>query len=192
MGEPPNLQYETLQIPPIPKRLLVVGAPRSGTHFIAEFLQGFGMRVAHERMGEDGTVNSSWLAMRAVNDPVIKVIGRQNYDFEKMLHLVRHPFQCIPSMSLHVTAHFWDWQERHSRLKVDDPEDLEKIAAFWVFWTDGCTHLCGQNVLRLEDIASLGKPAGVGKTRREPIKLDDCGAMAEEVAKRMDVYGYKS
>jgi hypothetical protein len=185
-----DIDYEPLQHSPIAKRLLVIGAPRSGTHFIAAFLQEFGMRVKHERMGEDGTVNFAWLAMRVRNDPIVKVTGRQNYDFDQMMHIVRHPLMCIPSISANLPRHFWDWQEIHSDLHIPDEDDLEMVAAFWIFWTDGCQHLCDKT-LRLEDLAHMGKPEGLGVQRnKDPITLDDCGAMAEEVEKRMKLYGY--
>jgi hypothetical protein len=185
-----DIKYEHIQHEPIAKRLLVVGAPRSGTHFIADVLQGFGMRVKHERMGEDGTVNCAWLAMRQEGDEIITVTGRQNYDFDKIVQLVRHPLECIPSMSKNLTPMFWKWQAAHSDLHIPDPTDLEMVAAFWIFWTDGCLHLADKTI-RLEDISNLGKPVGenIGRVKG-PIKIEDCGGAAEGVMKRMEVYNY--
>jgi hypothetical protein len=189
MSDLPNIEYEPLQHEPIPKRLLVIGTPRSGTHFFTKLMQGFGMRVQHERMGEDGTVNCAWLAMRMPNDPVIKVTGRQNYDFDRIIHLIRHPLPTIASMSHALHGVFWEWQEIHSNLHIHDTTDLEKLAAFWLFWTDGCKHLC-DTAIRLEDIAHLGPPVAESKIKKQ-ITLTDLGCMGGEVSNRMADYGYK-
>jgi hypothetical protein len=85
---------------------------------------------------------------------------------------------------------WWSWQEFHSKLKIDTTSDYERFAAFWVFWTDGCQHLCDKTI-RLEDIAHLGDQAGKGIHKREEIRLKDLGAMAVTVADRMDLYGYQ-
>jgi hypothetical protein len=101
---------EALEGEPIPKRLLVVGSPRSGTMYFTQFLRRFGMRVSHERMGEDGTVNAGWLAPKLEEDPLIVGRGRQHYEFEKIIHLVRNPLACIDSLSREMHDVFWRWQ----------------------------------------------------------------------------------
>ncbi len=153
-------------------------------------LNRFGMRVKHERMGEDGTVNWAWLAMRSKDDPVLLVDGRQHYTFDRIIHLVRHPLVTIESLSRELNPVFWDWQERHSKIAVPDRSDIEKVAAFWVFWTDGCQHLCDQQ-LRLEDIAHLGEVEGKGKGDKRRLHPEELGCMEEEVTKRAELYGYK-
>jgi len=183
------ITYDTLSEAPIPKRLLVIGSPRSGTRFITNLLNEFGLRVRHERMGEDGTVNGAWLAMRMKDDPLIQVTGRQHYEFDKIVHLVRHPLATIQSLSNEMSRVWWDWQKIHSRLTIDDPSDLEQIAAFWVFWTDGCQHLCDTHI-RLEDICHLGRQTGQGVKPRHKISYDDFGVMKQTVLDRMKIYGY--
>jgi len=184
------IEYEPPRREPIPKRLLVVGSPRSGTHFFAKLLQNFGMRVKHERMGEDGTVNSAWLAMKQKNDTLLHVEGRQHYTFDKILHIVRHPLPTIESLSRELSPVFWEWQYAHSKIAIDDPHDLERVSAFWVFWTDGCQHLCDTHI-RLEDIAHLGDVVGKGKQLSRRIEPLELGCMQEEVEKRCEIYGYK-
>lgn len=174
-----------------PKRLLVVGAPRSGTLFFANFLQTLGMRVNHERMGQDGVVNASWLPMRAEGDNFIGSQGRQDYTFERILHLVRHPLPCIESMSRELPKVWWDWQEQYSELAISDPKDLERVAALWIFWTDGCQHLCDAHI-RLEDVAHLGERVNKGRNDPSQITLDDLGSCAGTVELRMGTYGYRA
>ena len=176
---------------PWPKRLLVIGCPRSGTQFITGLLNNFGMRVAHERMAEDGTVNCAWLATKMRGDTLIKTKGRQHYDFDQIVHIVRHPLKCIDSMSRELPPSWWDWQEQHSKLHVD-PRNIEEVAAFWVFWADGCQHLCDQHI-RLEDIQHLMPPRNVAKDKSKVMQLgfDDLGVMKDEVLKRCEIFKYK-
>ncbi len=175
------------------KRLLVVGSPRSGTKFCASFLQDLGLRVNHERMGEDGTVNGAWLAPRTEGDTFLQPpCGREGYTFDKIIHLVRHPLKTIHSLSveMHDFYPFWEWQEKFSNLKVNDRDDLELVAAFWLFWTDGCARLA-DSTIRLEDI-SRGRPAlNMGAPRSTLLEWPNLGAMelpVREAAKRYD-YG---
>jgi hypothetical protein len=184
------IEYDPLIEKPIAKRLLAIGSPRSGTRFLTNLLNKFGLRVRHERMGEDGTVNPAWLAMRMKNDPLIQCTGRQHYEFDQIVHIVRHPLAVIRSLSLEMSEVWWKWQEVHSHLEVSDPSDLEKTAAFWVFWTDGCQHLCDTHI-RLEDISHLGDPTGKGVKPEGRIVGSDLGAMEETVAQRCETYGYK-
>lgn len=183
------IEYDPLIQAPIPKRLLVVGSPRSGTRFITNFLNQFGLQVRHERMGEDGTVNGAWLAMRMKDDTLIKVAGRQHYEFDQIIHLVRHPLAVIRSLSLEMSEVWWKWQSVHSKIEIPDPSDLELIAAFWVFWTDGCQHLCDTHI-RLEDISHLGDRTGKGVQPEGRLTPDDLGCMALTVAERCKTYGY--
>lgn len=185
------IEFDPVVQPPIPKRLLVVGCPRSGTQFFCNLLQIFGMRVNHERMGEDGMVNAAWLAESQVNDKLIRIKGRQHYEFGRILHLIRHPVPCIESMSRELPETWWTWQEAHSNLHIDDPRDLEMMAAFWIFWTDGCQHLCDKHI-RLEDVAHIGDRTNKGRHPAKPITLNNLGSCAGEVEKRMETYGYKS
>jgi len=183
-------KYDTPTTPPIPKRLMVVGSPRSGTHFITTLLNLFGMRVSHERMGEDGIVNAAWLAMRKPNDALINPMGRQHYEFDRIIHLVRNPLDTIGSLQCEMTPIWWEWQKFHTNVEITDPSDLEKVAAFWVCWTDGCQRLADASI-KLEHIRHLGQPEGVGVAARSEVKIHDLGAMQETVEQRMEFYGYK-
>jgi hypothetical protein len=181
---------EALEGEPIPKRLLVVGSPRSGTMYFTQFLRRFGMRVSHERMGEDGTVNAGWLAPKLEEDPLIVGRGRQHYEFEKIIHLVRNPLACIDSLSREMHDVFWRWQRLHSQIEVP-PDDIERIAAFWVFWTDACQHMCDEYV-RLEDIAHLGDVENRGIHFPAKLQTDALGSLKNDIEARMLLYGYQA
>jgi hypothetical protein len=184
--------YERPVEPPIPKRLLVIGSPRSGTHFMTALLNIFGMRVRHERMGEDGTVNSAWLAMKKINDSLINPVGRQHYEFDQIIHLVRNPLDTIGSLASEMSQAFWEWQEEHSNIAIyaENPK-IDRIAAFWVFWTDGCQHLC-DSTIKLESIQHLGPVQGKAVHKRAEVKIADLGDQGKMVMDRMELYGYNN
>jgi hypothetical protein len=172
----------------IQKRLLVIGCPKSGTKFYAELLESWGFRIRHERMGEDGTVNSGWLMRKLVDDPLLVGKGRQHYEFDRIIHLVRHPLACIDSMRRELSRQFWEWQQIHSGIEVV-PGNLETLAAFWLYWTDGCERGSDLRV-RLEDIQHLKPRANAGLEEPYAIKVEDLGSMAAEIESRLILYGY--
>jgi hypothetical protein len=186
------VQYDTLTRAPIPKRLLVIGSPRSGTQFITGLLNRFGLRVRHERMGEDGTVNCAWLVYRIKNDPLIQISGRQHYEFDQIVHIVRHPFAVIASLSAEMYGVFWDWQYRHSNIRVN-PKLLSTVANFWMFWSDGCQKL-SDSMVRLEDIAHLGERKNAGIHEHMKLSLDsfEDEEIREALERRCKRYGYKT
>lgn len=172
------------------KRLLVVGSPRSGTQFFAKMLQNFGMRVNHERMGEDGIVNSAWLIPE---DPSFSDPGRVNYSFDKIIHLVRHPLQVIDSISREGESFgpFWEIQERHTGLKILDFTDMEAIAEFWLHWTRGC-HQMADMYIRLEDVQHLGDKVHEGPNADKRMKLEwsDVGEAEKALRKQAARFKY--
>jgi hypothetical protein len=174
---------------PIQKRLLVIGSPRSGTGYFTRVLNAWGMRVCHERMGEDGIVNCTWLMRRFDDDPLMIGKGRQHYQFEKIIHLVRNPLKCIDSLNRDLSRQFWDWQILHSGIEVV-PGCMETYAAFWLYWTDGCERGSDERV-RLEDIQHLGQRRNQGMSQPRDLKLEHLGSMADEVEHRMMMYGYE-
>lgn len=185
-----TIEYDIPQNDPIPKRLLVVGSPRSGTQFATIFLNKLGLRVRHERMGADGTVNAAWLANRLVDDSLLRVHGRQHFEFDKIVHLVRHPYPTISSLTCEMHSAFWRWQFRHTGIEIDT-EDISTVAEFWLFWTDGCTKLA-DSTIRMEDIAHLGEPANQGHRPRFQVAREDfTGELQATLDARLAQYGYK-
>jgi len=81
------------------KKFLCIGHPRCGTSSISYYLNQMGYKVGHENMDYDGV--SSW--MLAVKDdiyPYGNIINIDKYKFENIIHLIRNPFDAIPSIIL--------------------------------------------------------------------------------------------
>lgn len=83
------------------KKLLITGCGRSGTFYATEVWRSLGLDIRHERpvpphgsMGKDGM--ASWfMAVNDLNPPFgPSAIG---YEFDFVLHLVRHPLKVIAS-----------------------------------------------------------------------------------------------
>ena len=87
-------------------RLLLVGHPRSGTQFMARLMAASGYQVGHEMDAANGT--SNWLS--AIDEPPPEPFTwmrgrRSDYGFNVVLHVVRDPATCIPSVAFTET-HF--------------------------------------------------------------------------------------
>mgnify|MGYP003647797370 FL=1 len=70
-------------------KLLITGAPRSGTHFTARLLFNLGLDIRHETVDTNGTVSSVH---------TLKPSG-----FTKVVHQIRDPLKSISSL------HKIDW-----------------------------------------------------------------------------------
>jgi hypothetical protein len=83
------------------KKLLITGCGRSGTFYATEVWRSLGLDIRHERpvashgsMGKDGM--ASWFM--TVDDPNPPFgPSATGYEFEFVLHLVRHPLKVIAS-----------------------------------------------------------------------------------------------
>lgn len=90
---------------PLKRMLLITGSGRSGTTYAAKTMQAVGLDVPHELTGEHGTsslfflVDSDWypsLPWYAGRNHVGE--RRSDYEFQHVLHVVRHPLKTIPSI----------------------------------------------------------------------------------------------
>jgi hypothetical protein len=70
-------------------KIIIAGAPRSGTLYISAVLRQLGLDIQHEVMGADGMV--SWFALLGRYFPRIPPDAI-------WLHQVRHPLHCISSL----------------------------------------------------------------------------------------------
>jgi hypothetical protein len=78
-----------------PKKILVVGHPRTGTGYTAKLLQSWGLDIGHETMGEDGT--SDWsLATRERS--LWQDLNFGDYEWDTIIYCVRDPKDSIPSI----------------------------------------------------------------------------------------------
>lgn len=80
------------------KKVLGVGHPRTGTQYHARLLSSFGVRVSHERMGQDGVVG--WmLCAQADRYPYLgKKWDSSNVTYDYVIYNVRDPRDSIPSI----------------------------------------------------------------------------------------------
>ena len=77
--------------------ILITGHPRSGTGYMAELFQRFGMDVQHERMGEDGISCWAW-ATFDVDAPWCD--GPRPGCETHLVHVVRHPLAVAQSVAM--------------------------------------------------------------------------------------------
>jgi|GEM_PF-61610 len=82
------------------RNILVVGHPKSGSGYMTQLLQSFGLDIGHELMKQDGI--SSWMfAVIDENNPFAlnKYAKTRKYSFFKyIIHHVRNPQETIPSI----------------------------------------------------------------------------------------------
>ena len=150
----------------IPKKVLVVGCPRSGTTYMSAILRECGLKVSHERLGRDGT-SSWWFApTRSVIPPGYHPfdgnssrggshpdkIGPEVYDFGVVIHLVRHPLNACAGIRAHVTGQAWRYIEAHVGVGLDVPDPLRSVL-FWTRWNRLIVEHAPGAVVRLEHLA---------------------------------------
>lgn len=176
------------------KRLLVVGSPRSGTRFFAGWLQDLGMRVKHESMGQDGTVDSTFTVPRTTADPDSwSKAGLYQYRFDKVVHLVRSPLRVIESLARELPPSWWRWQEIHTGIAVEgERPTFDEVARWWLWWTERADRLSSRR-LRVDPLFAGGLATNVGRRARVVPELwRDALAPETESALlvRMQQYGY--
>ncbi|NIV72651.1 MAG: hypothetical protein GWN16_16230, partial [Calditrichae bacterium] len=132
------------------KKLLITGCGRSGTFYAAEVWRSLGLDIRHERpikphgkMGEDGV--ASWLM--AANDPNPPFgPSAVDYEFEVIVHQVRHPLKVIASVAQFILAKGQfapDYIERNvprTRIHSDEQildekqQHILEAARYWYYW----------------------------------------------------------
>lgn len=128
---------------PEPKRLLVLGSPRSGSRTLTRMLQKSGVEVAHEMVAKDGTVSSYFAVDDYWYQGPHSSRGRQQrpsaYAFEETWHLWRDPRHTLASMvQKPLSRAWWAWQERHTGIPWDGECLLHQSACFWIDWQELC------------------------------------------------------
>jgi len=132
------------------KKLLITGCGRSGTLYTAEVWRSLGLDIRHERpipphgsMGRDGA--ASWfMAVDDTNPPFGP--GTRGYQFECVLHVVRHPLKVIASVAQFILQHGVpspEYIEQHApetRLTFEErtlePKQqlILRAARYWYHW----------------------------------------------------------
>jgi len=191
------VEYAKAAQPLIQKPLLVICCPRSGSTSCTKLINDhMGLSVGHEEMGVDGIVYCHWAVPRLASAPSLELetIQRQDYEFVRVVHLVRSPLSTIDSLRREMSAHYWTWQELHTGIVMDiedgDRPTHEQVAAYWCRWYDIC-EIQSSETWAIETLSADHKVkmnAGI----REPLPLwyEDLGSMQEQVEVRARENGY--
>jgi hypothetical protein len=107
--------------------LLVTGCGRSGTAYAARWFD-----VGHEVFQPHRGISSWYMA------PPIGSVPRTQYgvvhdvDFDRVVHLVRHPLQAITSI-MTLNEDSWSYVEAHIGSRVSDTP-LVRAMRYWLDW----------------------------------------------------------
>ena len=140
---------------------LVVGCGRSGTHFLAKFLQLNGLDIGHEATGKAGAV--AWLL--AAED----VRRQREVTFEKTAHIIRSPVTALRSLQT-MTRGSWDYVFRYlPQCRHSDP--FVASARYWVWWNRLSREQASLSV-RLEDFEEDGQKTAAKLSEFFELPLD--------------------
>jgi hypothetical protein len=129
------------------RKLLAVGCPRSGSHFLVRVLQNCGVKVGHEMFKADGTVGMFFAVEDCYypgkhwttdDEQPVEDESRQHrsdFEFEQVWHYTRDPRKVIPSVaSRFLNPQIWPWQERHTGISCGIYPKTLRAMRFWVAW----------------------------------------------------------
>ena len=148
------------------KKILCIGHPRTGTNTITDYMNQLGYNIRHEKMGIDGC--SSW--MLAVNDndyPWGNVKNINQYHFDKIVHIVRNPFDAIPSIILENkyggNQKSYNFRKRNIKkyLNIDLPNgkniknNIETAIQTYIYWSKICELKKPDVVCKIENTDTL-------------------------------------
>lgn len=117
---------------------LITGNPRSGTKSLAISLRRVGVDMPHEKMGNDGTVSCFFFVdsspyPRGEYGPTHVDDGEfSDWEWNSIIHLVRHPLKCIASMRSIVGKDHQAWWRANNLAYSDKPKLLVCMEA-WYF-----------------------------------------------------------
>ncbi len=151
--------------------ILVTGCPRSGTKNYTAYLVSKGQRIQHERPGEDGTCD--WRA----------AVRADSSEWSEVIHLVRHPLNCISSMTT-LGPNSWRYLTSNVGL-LGLPRDPVCTALAWLRWNDLVSPYATSRV-RTEDIPICD----ANKRAHNFFQMEDFGLLALQVEARAKEYGY--
>jgi hypothetical protein len=139
--------------------LLVLACARSGTKYMTRALIERGVNVAHECMGEHGTVSNYF----AVDADAYPKCGhgqahpegrRARYTFGTVLHQVRHPLAVIPSVVNIVNKENRAWISSFIDIDARLPGPVW-AALYWMRWNDLIAHQGPDLTYRIEEIDDI-------------------------------------
>lgn len=118
-----------------PPLLLVTGCARSGTGYIAKFLQESGLEFGHEYLKKDGL--SCWLWTFDTVGDTAWFKPRKGLMFKHIFHQVRHPLKVITSLSLTDppgSDTTWGYIQRQIPQIYEYDSHIIKCAKYWYYW----------------------------------------------------------
>ena len=153
------------------KKFLILASPRSGTNSSADFLQQLSYKVGHENMQNDGI--SSWMCAVNSNDyPFQKPINLQQFHFENIIHIVRNPFNIIPSLILenkyspnnksylfrrHFIQKEFNINLPENTLNHNLTQDIETAILTYIFWNKIIDKNKPTLTIKLENLNSFNR-----------------------------------
>ena len=152
------------------KDILCIGHPRSGTSTICDYLNQIGYNIKHENIGPNGV--SSWmLAVDDKNYPWGNIKNINRFYFNKIVHIVRNPFDAIPSIILENKYSpnniSYKFRKKHIKniLNIDLPnidinkislkEDIDIAIKTYIYWNKICELKKPDLVCKIKDTNSL-------------------------------------
>lgn len=147
-------------------RLLITGHPRSGTTYMARLMQAYGLDVCHEKLGADGI--SSWMfaVQEATNVPYGDGSVRRAFDFETIVHVVRHPLKVLASSMQTEAEGSLEFRRRWSKVPAGYNAHEEAVHIL-LAWDRLVQRQKPTVTVRVEDAADV-LPAALGLG--EPVK----------------------
>jgi hypothetical protein len=154
------------------KDFLCIGHPICGTTSMSYYLTQMGYDIEHENMGKDGV--SSWmLAVEDESYPWGNVKEKFRYYFKNVIHVVRNPFDSIPSIILENKYSpdniSYKFRKKHIKkiLNIDLPDvDINNISILdetelaiktFIYWNKICELSNPETICKIEDISSIQK-----------------------------------
>ena len=84
----------------VTRKLLAIGHPRTGSGYLSQLLNSYGLNIDHEKMGDDGIV--SWMfSVYDLNNPFslnMYAVSKYYVSFEHTIMFARDPLTAIPSI----------------------------------------------------------------------------------------------
>ena len=173
----------------IEKEILCIGHPRCGTKYISGLLTSFGYEIGHENMKKKGI--SSWmLAVMSNTYPWGDVGIDKNkpfsvFNFKYIIHIVRNPFNAIPSIILEnkYSPRSYNFRKFHIKreLNIDLPiynsklnliQDIEIAIKTYIYWNLICEKNKPSLVIKLEDSYNILKQYNTKNIKESDLKID--------------------
>ncbi len=124
---------------PAKRDLMIIGSGRSGTDFSARLFQKLGYDLRHETTGVFGTsthffhTDHHWYPYLPWTRDAAHIGERlSDYEFENVVHIVRNPLTCIPSIAKVFATIDWEFAEDTGLIPIGKMSKLERVMHYWV------------------------------------------------------------